>query len=476
MIKEFILNENITAEQIETVFKLFQHAFFKTHKVFDIFCQGLLQDVFLILGADGAEQPLVSYYYNPQNGFQTSTNSIAQVVVELRLTQFDKAEYHGIDSLVNHLHQDKYTDVKFFAHQVGLHFPNLRGFIICKFNRYVFDSIPKIERSSTATDENHFPEFLYFILKNRLLVDLIDLQEKTKNAALLSEREILEHAAQWFLDRWASEILNRDLFGLYSHIEFLSRQMYETKSSRGRIIFARENPDQLVFQDPCPILNYKKARKLLETTQPPFSLLSNGKELVGLTSFQEFPHKNVSGLGIEFIDQQRWSVLSISQGVMVKIFDVSFGYPSFVDIPREEAKFATLMKAKQPQLPPEQFNKLIVIFSEVRNLHCGAVVIFDKFADEESERLKTRGTRVLKRHADANLLRAMCQVDGAILIDFEGNVHSFGVILDGITSINSSDSSRGSRYNSTAAYINGRADLAVGCVFSVDGFVDVFPR
>ena len=135
----------------------------------------------------------------------------------------------------------------------------------------------------------------------------------------------------------------------------------------------------------------------------------------------------------------------------------------------------------------------------------GAIVIFleEKLADQEAHRLALNGRGLLlspKRSLfycgkpNAILIKRMASIDGAILADFNGNCHAYGVILDGKAVTDSNDNNgnkdRGARYNSTKTYLDSVVDgsgsqgdagtgnikpARIGIVRSEDGMLDIFP-
>lgn len=78
----------------------------------------------------------------------------------------------------------------------------------------------------------------------------------------------------------------------------------------------------------------------------------------------------------------------------------------------------------------------------------------------------------------AENLKRITEIDGAVMIDTSGNCHAYGVILDGVcTPRSKGDMARGARLNSTKAYIEWRKsqskDSWLGIVISEDGMFDL---
>lgn len=119
----------------------------------------------------------------------------------------------------------------------------------------------------------------------------------------------------------------------------------------------------------------------------------------------------------------------------------------------------------------------------------GAILIIaeNKIIQKEVNRLASnkRGTRLappvplIQNKQPSPILEQFAAVDGAMFLDFDGNCHAFGVILDGIVN-NDGNNARGSRFNSTKAYTEWVRDVKypgstiLGVVKSEDGMLDLF--
>ena len=95
----------------------------------------------------------------------------------------------------------------------------------------------------------------------------------------------------------------------------------------------------------------------------------------------------------------------------------------------------------------------------------GALLIVAEDAETETDRLclkYKRGTKIEKFKIDEQdslgkykwhqLLLGMTNVDGAVLLDFDGNCYGYGIILDGIALVEGK-ADRGARYNSAITYL-----------------------
>lgn len=125
----------------------------------------------------------------------------------------------------------------------------------------------------------------------------------------------------------------------------------------------------------------------------------------------------------------------------------------------------------------------------------GAVIILARETDiiAESQRLtaKKRGMQLstpinmnqTNGEPNADVLSRLSSIDGAIMADFQGRCHAYGMILDGMV-IEDGNPDRGSRFNSTKTYIENRVYDTTGnfdaekppffgIIFSDDGMVNI---
>jgi hypothetical protein len=91
--------------------------------------------------------------------------------------------------------------------------------------------------------------------------------------------------------------------------------------------------------------------------------------------------------------------------------------------------------------------------------------------------LSAQSTKIEVIPISKDIVSHISSVDGAIIVSPDGNIYSFGVILDGLSTKNG-NSSRGARFNSAIRYIDGQKEINVPClaiIVSEDGYVDIYP-
>lgn len=121
----------------------------------------------------------------------------------------------------------------------------------------------------------------------------------------------------------------------------------------------------------------------------------------------------------------------------------------------------------------ETKSKFKSVFESLYECPHGALMIIGEtgIIEDEVKRLSClhKGTMIdeldLKKTENLSLVQGLASIDGAVMVDYNGICHGFGIILDGETIIEG-DVGRGSRYNSARNYVAWRKVYAA--VFSED--------
>ena len=107
----------------------------------------------------------------------------------------------------------------------------------------------------------------------------------------------------------------------------------------------------------------------------------------------------------------------------------------------------------------------------------GALIIVSEEVESEITRLESQAIKIKPSDLSPEVVSSLSLVDGAIFLEPNGICHGFGVILDGIATLNGK-LSRGSRYNSAIRYVDtnfGKFPL-LAIILSEDGMVDWYPE
>ena len=128
----------------------------------------------------------------------------------------------------------------------------------------------------------------------------------------------------------------------------------------------------------------------------------------------------------------------------------------------------------------EEFDETVadIILSAMDQKHGTIVVISPDAAKDAEDAIREGKGRGLENSnhikLSGNMVRQLCAIDGALMIDPYGKCEGIGIILQNEGN-EKGDPSRGARYNSSKAYAEAHKDSLV-CVISEDGMIDFFVK
>jgi DNA integrity scanning protein DisA with diadenylate cyclase activity len=306
--------------------------------------------------------------------------------------------------------------------------------------------------------------------------DILMIPTIVRDYSFSSTERILEDAASRLLLSIRQHVNDggRDLFELSN---IISAQRYEGAGSQGKLVIcSQENSNVSVkvkFKKAIKVTDYRGIRKLLEVSSDTMALLCDGACIWGLgtpTKTYDPLHEDI--FEIRFTGHYTWELFH-AENVMLTV------------------------KYRKPNLPQEKFNKeqfhdhinslfkvddlsknrlLEAVEAAVNQSH-GTMLIISAEAEKESKRLSGQSTAIEVIPISKDIVSHISSVDGAIIVSPNGNIYSFGVILDGLATENG-DPSRGARFNSAVRYIDRQRKRNVDClaiIVSEDGYVDFYP-
>lgn len=251
-------------------------------------------------------------------------------------------------------------------------------------------------------------------------------------------------------------------------ITALSCQFYETKSCSGVLVLShkgiRSIPFSVAFTENI-VLDYENlrhCRKVLEASSKTqcVCMCKNGEQWV-LKGYVDFdlckrqPRIKISG-------NSSWDITvplvyedHINESIIVRYQNGLFGFPTEQKLNVDE--FEKHMQKCFVKTAPLLTEIAKVAESIVEN---GTTLIFTNDANEISRLQKyRRGTNIKKislvdnsGKCKSELIKNLCAIDGALVIDENGCCVCYGVILDG-EAVEKGDPSTGSRHNSVKNYI-----------------------
>jgi hypothetical protein len=324
--------------------------------------------------------------------------------------------------------------------------------------------------------------FTYISKSTYSLESLFDKEKFDKNISKIKELS----------DEFISGYVNKITYNSIDLIKKLVSEKYETMQCIGSICFYYNDSDIIIKLDEMnpiyfEINNAKLIRKLIQTSNEKISIGIKYDEKAKQSIVAGYVEPSKNNLYIRFNGQNSWSVHEKNSEIVCCEND-SFIIKSKIDNNETLIRNKKEIDAFNPSLY-EQINNFV---NEIRNplntKFNGALLIFtdnNKFAQtmyEHKRALKpSNETKISLSSADLEreLLVNLCNIDGAVVFDQEGNLSSYATILDGLsTNSYKNNIARGSRYNSTITFLKyykkekGGNYLAI--VISVDGPIEVF--
>ncbi len=278
-------------------------------------------------------------------------------------------------------------------------------------------------------------------------------------------------AARRLLGRVAVSIGAPQLMGkLFDDLSTIASLRYESQVGRGGVLLAQlGHPgvrQDALFVDPVPLRRATWARKILQLATPSTSVLCHELGLFGLGVKDKYDPTLENLFEVLFVEHHRWHLRHDD----TVLLDVHYGDPSLPKPRLEEADFTGAVEGVfgKGDSDPKTLWRLASAAVEAQH---GALLVVSERAADEAKRLKGQSMPIEPLAGEPQLVKAFSEVDGAILIDPSGQIHAFGVILDGQASERGTPA-RGARYNSSLRYVDAADHKVLALVVSEDGHVD----
>lgn len=242
-------------------------------------------------------------------------------------------------------------------------------------------------------------------------------------------------------------------------IEKISQMPYESKYvSKHKLVISKcKQQLDIEFEEPkwIKLSNLKATRKLLEiTANSDLYLLSDGRYIRGFVSLNSVKGNYYL---INFKGINQWSVSYVADCEEIsKLPNIEFGNKNiFINNILEDLKKDYFYKCYNDVFHRNCVDKIWNIVKNALTQEHGTLLIFfdhNKII-KEKKRLKNASFNVdIQKNYNENIIKQISAIDGAILMDENGTIHSIGLILDGLMDEIEFDISRGARYNSAIKY------------------------
>lgn len=302
-----------------------------------------------------------------------------------------------------------------------------------------------------------------------------DIEPSPDTSAMrISADEVVRRAAVDFVRDMLSASPFRGFDNPYRDLSVIASLAYEGGSAHGACIRTRRDriniEDTLVvFRDHIPLRDHERVRKILELTSRdrPAVLGPHGVQGVGLKNLSENP------LEIRFRRKATWELWNGG----VHLLSVRQGQATLPPSSVERQQRVQNFLEEHPNFPAGLLDEVVASAERISDRGHGALVVFSSDAEARSRHFASQGTPVEPIPLTGDDLVEFSAIDGAILVDDQGQVHAVGVILDGIVGAPGGDPGRGSRFNSAFNYVRTRtttpgAPPTSAIVVSSDGSTD----
>lgn len=274
----------------------------------------------------------------------------------------------------------------------------------------------------------------------------------------------------------------------FDKLNKISSLYYEKESVSGRILFTKthrlidtEDSDYIekltMLKTKVPLTNARHVRKLLEISKDDVHLLSDSEYIYGIGRLKPSNYMELEEFFfVEFTANYTWH---LSHG-RHKLMMISHEQ---VSLPKARVSYYDFLKhitSLYPTIDKSNINNLYRIILEASNQSKGTMIVISKNAMSEANRLKSQCFLIKPTFLQADTVRYIASIDGAILVDLESTCYGIGAILDGLATTKG-DSSRGARFNSAIRYVetlynNEEYSDPLAIVVSEDGYIDMVSK
>jgi len=308
---------------------------------------------------------------------------------------------------------------------------------------------------------------------------------------------------------------------LLEKIDGISNKTYEGKNPFGSILLLSKELLQDVklidysikFEDQQPIYweDARRIRKLLEITneEGDLYLIADEEAIYGIGEIDWSKLGENLIFKLEFKGLSKYDLLLVTteerkptdahvvvrekakiyqmttslEIIMYRLISIGFKHPNISSSGFTPKVFERTMHAqfKEADIAKGAIEKLELIIQKATEQKSGTMVVItnQSTAEKEIKRLRKQSTPIMPSKIDANFIKYLTAIDGALYFDSLGNCHAIGVILDGVADEATGDASRGARFNSAYRYFNKLSKDNLGCIIAIiseDGMINLLPE
>jgi tetratricopeptide (TPR) repeat protein len=375
--------------------------------------------------------------------------------------------------------------------------------------------------TSTFKKDNSY-SFLRFLMDEFFKDDEDNLDDKYLNVddyLTIKTRDYIKKIFSSVCDEKTEDKSDCLKNSLFEEINYISTLPYEGIDVCAKVAIMNKNlADKYVnyyikLDEPIKFDEYRKVRKLLQTSDKNTYLIGDNENIYGLGKFTELSklqaqlEKNTPIFIFDFTGRFEYKIncIFITNNIINKndnndnreltectvnenfLVNIKNGKPNLIENRYSESTLESALKEVfntdfKESGSEEKINLLKKIVGYAKNQKHGTTLVITtpKLAKSETEQLVNQSIKIKEKsliNEDCleNLIYKITNIDGAIYIDINSCLYAIGVILDGTVDEKHGDSSRGSRYNSAIKYSlkKNLTDNCIIVVISEDGMVDI---
>jgi hypothetical protein len=315
-----------------------------------------------------------------------------------------------------------------------------------------------------------------------LAVATTDIVQRDAGAGLsfsATSDEILRRAAVSYFGGLLSRVDQQNIYAGTSEAIFdlmarVAARTYEGAVSQGLVAIADkkrcEKDLAIKFKEPLDVHDDRAFRKLLEVTSEDYTLSCNAQHCFGLTTRRESDTVEAF-IEIEFGGTGKWAVSYAGTPVM----RVRDRLPSLPTPEVDQSRMISDFQRVFPDITADAANALADAVTQCANQRHGALIVVTSDAAAEAVRLQRDGVSIEPVRLEPVTFAQLTAIDGALICSPDGYCHAFGIILDGIATLEG-NRSRGARFNSAVRYVATRKTPTMAIVISEDRGFDILPK
>lgn len=286
--------------------------------------------------------------------------------------------------------------------------------------------------------------------------------------------ELIRTAAREFVQSVSVYAGHQYQSELFVALNEVAAQPYEGRSSSGGLLLTNDAEvldTKLELTVPIRLSETRSVRKALEMADKHHHLLCDGVSVTGLGGLiAAYAPASESAFLFTVVARGTWELSHHD----VPLLRVANTRPTLPQPRLSDLHFKDTAERVFPEATTEQVDRLWSMTLSAAEASHGTMLVVHRSAHTEAARLVPQAQRVEPRHLSHGTLAAVTNIDGAVLVDVDGQCHAVGVILDGHATGNG-DPSRGARYNSAVRYHEAERDDSLVIIVSEDGMINLLP-